>query len=318
MSELRKAAQAALTAYETFRDVDDIDGLDDAIDRLRAALAQPKTELRDQHKAFAEWFLQQNPIAPNVEDMAWAAWKAALSAPDVPDVLDELPMPPAGHPLYKLGDRLAHYLDDDKFNECERLLLEGWNHDRIDRKTGEDWLDIEPPEEKPVAWQVRWIDPEEGPGAWRFCLDPSEADYYANREDHDWRPLYTHPPRDEWREAADEALRWMEHARLHLTIKERMHPDGLSLYDSAAEALRAALAKPEVEPPRDEWREAVRDEWRPASERPTGAHDIEINVIVTGHYDDVAECWHDTECDVIEQGRVIGWRDVQPPTEGER
>jgi len=105
------------------------------------------SKLRDQHKAFAEWFLQQNPIAPNVEDMAWAAWKAALSAPDVPDVLDELPMPPAGHPLYKLGDRLAHYLDDDKFNECERLLLEGWNHDRIDRKTGEDWLDIEPPED---------------------------------------------------------------------------------------------------------------------------------------------------------------------------
>ena len=62
------------------------------------------------------------------------------------------------------------------------------------------------------------------------------------------------------REAAEEALRWMEHARLHLTIKERMHPDGLSLYDSAAEALRAALAQPEAEPPRDE--------WRPASEPP--------------------------------------------------
>lgn len=50
------------------------------------------------------------------------------------------------------------------------------------------------------------------------------------------------------REAAKEALRWMEHARLHLTIKERMHPDGLSLYDSAAEALRAALAQPENRP----------------------------------------------------------------------
>lgn len=40
------------------------------------------SELRDQHKAFAEWFLQQNPIAPNVEDMAWAAWKAALAQPE--------------------------------------------------------------------------------------------------------------------------------------------------------------------------------------------------------------------------------------------
>ena len=147
------------------------------------------SELRDQHKAFAEWFLQQNPIAPNAENLAWAAWKAALSAPDDADpmawmytfhgvnrlvfandagpyitahgtplythpprsdVPDELPMPPAGHPLYKLGDRLAHYLDDDKFNECERLLLEGWNHDRIYRKTGEGWRDIEPPEQEVV------------------------------------------------------------------------------------------------------------------------------------------------------------------------
>ena len=58
-------------------------------------------------------------------------------------------------------------------------------------------------EPEPVAWQVRWIDPEEGPGAWRICLDPSEADYYANREDHDWRPLYTHPPRDGWRPASE-------------------------------------------------------------------------------------------------------------------
>jgi len=340
MSELRKAAQAALTAYETFRDVDDIDGLDDAIDRLRAALAQPKTELRDQHKAFTHWYFGLRGINEanfSPEDLAWAAWKAALSAPDVPDVLDELPMPPAGHPLYKLGDRLAHYLDDDKFNECERLLLEGWNHDRIDRKTGEDWLDIEPPEEKPVAWQVRWIDPEEGPGAWRFCLDPSEADYYANREDHDWRPLYTHPPRDEWREAAEEALRWMEHARLHLTIKERMHPDGLSLYDSAAEALRAALAKPEVEPPRDEWREAVRDEWRPASEPPDSDRDVqawikidlsELDGVVTeqcdaqAFYEDGA--WHVRGPDhdgwmQLCPGHMVSvvvWRDVTPPMEG--
>lgn len=64
------------------------------------------------------------------------------------------------------------------------------------------------------------------------------------------------------REAAEEALRWMEHARLHLTIKERMHPDGLSLYDSAAEALRAALAKPvaeEVEREREACAKACED-----------------------------------------------------------
>ena len=40
------------------------------------------SELRDQHKAFAEWFLQQNPVAPNAEDLAWAAWKAALAQPE--------------------------------------------------------------------------------------------------------------------------------------------------------------------------------------------------------------------------------------------
>jgi len=193
----------------------------------KAALAEPKTELRDQHKAFAEWFLQQNPIAPNVEDMAWAAWKAALSAPDVPDVLDELPMPPAGHPLYKLGDRLAHYLDDDKFNECERLLLEGWNHDRIDRKTGEDWLDIEPPEEKP-----------------------------------------------------------------------------------------------EVEPPRDEWREAVRDEWRPASEPPEDGRDVVVwcaqeRRAVHGMYirrrppiAGLVDGWVAPDA-----SELTHWRDVTPPTE---
>lgn len=61
---------------------------------------------------------------------------------------------------------------------------------------------------------------------------------------------------------------------------------------------------------------APRDEWRLASERPTGAHDVEINVIVTGHYDDVAECWRGEVGDVIDQSRVMGWRDVQPPTEG--
>jgi hypothetical protein len=119
-----------------------------------------------------------------------------------------------------------------------------------------------------------------------------------------WKAALAHPPRNEWREAAEEALRWMEHARLHLTIKERMHPDGLSLYDSAAEALRAALAQPKTElrdqhkafthwyfglrgineanfSPEDlawaAWKAALaqpetaeppRDEWRPASEPP--------------------------------------------------
>jgi len=47
------------------------------------------SELRDQHRAFAEWFLQQNPVAPNAEDLAWAAWKAALAQPEPEAPRDE-------------------------------------------------------------------------------------------------------------------------------------------------------------------------------------------------------------------------------------
>jgi hypothetical protein len=57
-----------------------------------------------------------------------------------PDDSDQaLPLPPEGHPLLKLGQRLTELLDEDHWAECERLLLEGWEHDRIDRKTGSDW-----------------------------------------------------------------------------------------------------------------------------------------------------------------------------------
>lgn len=102
MSELREAAQAALTAYETFRDVDDIDGLDDAIGRLRAALAKPETEAE-----------------PVVE---------------------------------------------------------------------------------PVAWEARWNDPEEGASYWVPTQNP---DFYRSRPNYEVRPLYAHPPRDEWRPASE-------------------------------------------------------------------------------------------------------------------
>ena len=59
---------------------------------------------------------------------------AALAAKDVAmdfdaDDSDKLPeLPPMGHPLQKLGARLAELLDDDHWAECERLLLEGWAH----------------------------------------------------------------------------------------------------------------------------------------------------------------------------------------------
>ena len=51
----------------------------------------------------------------------------------ITDDSDKLPeLPPMGHPLQKLGARLAELLDDDHWAECERLLLEGWAHDAED------------------------------------------------------------------------------------------------------------------------------------------------------------------------------------------
>ena len=58
---------------------------------------------------------------------------------DQDDSDEYLPLPPEGHPLRTLGVRLTELLDEDHWAECERLLLEGWDHDRIDRKTGADW-----------------------------------------------------------------------------------------------------------------------------------------------------------------------------------
>jgi len=154
MSTLREAAQDALTAYETFRDVDDIDGLDDAIDRLRAALAEPKTELRDQHKAFAEWFLQQNPIAPNVEDMAWAAWKAALAQPEA-DGWTPASEPPDSARLviaWCLGRAhvALHMPDTDPhWYQCPSPDNEDW----YDLNAVTHWRDAQPPTEAPAQCQ---------------------------------------------------------------------------------------------------------------------------------------------------------------------
>jgi len=59
----------------------------------------------------------------------------------IDDADRELELPPKGHPLHKLGARLTELLDEDQWAACERLLLEGWAHDAIDRKTGAHWRD---------------------------------------------------------------------------------------------------------------------------------------------------------------------------------
>lgn len=57
----------------------------------------------------------------------------------IDDADRELELPPEGHPLHKLGARLTELLDEDQWAACERLLLEGWAHDEIDRETGRHW-----------------------------------------------------------------------------------------------------------------------------------------------------------------------------------
>lgn len=47
--------------------------------------------------------------------------------------------PPPNHPLSRLAARLGELLDEDQWPECETLLLQGWQRDAIDRKTGADW-----------------------------------------------------------------------------------------------------------------------------------------------------------------------------------
>ena len=43
------------------------------------------------------------------------------------DDADRLPeLPPDGHPLRTLGARLAELLDEDRFAECENLVLKAW------------------------------------------------------------------------------------------------------------------------------------------------------------------------------------------------
>jgi hypothetical protein len=73
----------------------------------------------------------------------WAAVPVKENEMDhlIDDADRELELPPEGHPLHKLGARLTELLDEDQWAACERLLLEGWAHDAIDRKTGANWRD---------------------------------------------------------------------------------------------------------------------------------------------------------------------------------
>lgn len=65
-------------------------------------------------------------------------------------------------------------------------------------------------EPDPVAWQWRYILPA-GPSGWLdrgsehdwHDVPAEDVAHYANRSDVEVRPLYAHPPRDEWRPASE-------------------------------------------------------------------------------------------------------------------
>ena len=74
--------------------------------------------------------------------------------------------------------------------------------------------------------------------------------------------------------------------------------------------LRAALAKPELEPPRDE--------WRPASEPPEDGRRVLIWVATESGEGTFrpAYCPVGGWTSVFDGETLVAWRDINPPTEG--
>ena len=178
-------------------------------------------------------------------------------------------------------------------------------------------------EPEPVAWQARHIGRGEPYGEWRTiqwetlgCTDlvPAMVDSMRQRQDYEMRPLYAHPPRNEWRKAVLGAL------EICMILNEANRDD----------PERAMSDLMGWEP---------RDEWRPASEPPDSDRDVqawikidlsELDGVVTeqceaqAFYEDGV--WHVRGPDhdgwmQLCPGHMVSvvvWRDVTPPTtEGE-
>jgi hypothetical protein len=93
------------------------------------------------------------------------------------------------------------------------------------------------PTPKPVAWLIRWTE-RDTPCSMLVDGDPGPA-----AEDETITPLYTHP--DErvamLESLLREALTKMDHARIFIGTREKMHETGRDLYDELFERIRAAL-----------------------------------------------------------------------------
>ncbi len=295
MSKLREAAKAALTAYEKFRDVDDIDGLDDAMDRLRAALAQPKTELRDQHKAFTHWYFGLRGINEanfSPEDLAWAAWKAALAQPEPEPVV----IGPEWTPCVKLP--ITVHVREQRPDEQHVSTREG----------------ITPV--KPDDLIMRGVAGEEYP----IGRELFEKTYRIG----------AHPPRDEWRSAVHEELFTSciysaKHARdPRAAIRDIIDWNVRIALDPAVSSDAQALI--------DKGR-AMRDEWRPVSEPPESpphAYLIKKLAMVMPLFEEARDaltaiseqqravrCISPTLADRMDAAgtySIDDWRDVAPPS----
>jgi hypothetical protein len=107
-----------------------------AISRLEALLAESQAALSEASKGLMELSLEARGLGQERDSKI-----ERLAKMDhlIDDSDHPLPMPPIGHPLHTLGVLLGRLLDEDQWVECERLLLLGWDQDRIDRKTGAAW-----------------------------------------------------------------------------------------------------------------------------------------------------------------------------------
>ena len=104
-----------------------------------------------------------------------------------------------------------------------------------------------------------------------------------------------------------------EAAQAALTAYEKFRDvDDIDGLDDAMDRLRAALAQPETEAPRDE--------WRLASEPPTDGRRVLIWVATEsgGETFRPAYCPAGGWTSVFDGETLVAWRDVTPPTEGAR
>mgnify|MGYP001397748623 CR=1 FL=1 len=169
------------------------------------------SELRDQHKAFAEWFLQQNPVAPNAEDLAWAAWKAALAQPEPEPVV----IGPEWTPCVKLP--ITVHVREQRPDEQHVSTREG----------------ITPV--KPDDLIMRGVAGEEYP----IGRELFEKTYRIG----------AHPPRDEWRLASEppdttrSVLIWLRFGDVETFGKTLGGPSGFAFQNGAITHWR------DIEPP---------------------------------------------------------------------